>query len=415
VRKNWKNLSLCGILRLDYQEDKKSMSNVVVIGGGAAGMMAAYQAATMGHQVTLMEQNEKLGKKIYITGKGRCNLTNASDMETIRAHVITNPKFLYSAFAAMDNQDVITLMESHGCKTKVERGNRVFPVSDHASDVIRAMERAMAETGVILRLNTRVLNLVIEDGCCRGVVCQELTPFRPGGKLSERLPVGKRETVFCDAVIVATGGESYPSTGSTGDGYRFAESAGIQVTGRHPALVPFESKETWLPKLQGLSLRNVRVSIEKEGKILYTEFGEMLFTHFGVSGPALLSASSVVGTRLPAKLFIDLKPALTEEQLDERMLRDFAKENNKQIQNGLGGLYPSKLIPVILQVAGISPEKRVNEITREERGRLRNCTKRFPVSLSGLRGFEEAIITQGGVSVKEIKAGTMESKKVAGL
>lgn len=378
-------------------------------------MMAAISAAGIGHEVILLEQNEKLGKKIFITGKGRCNLTNASDMETVQAHVVTNPKFLYSAFAAFDNQDIIRLMEEEGCRTKVERGNRVFPVSDHSSDVIRSLRRRLERYGVEIRLNTKVSRIMLENGRCAGVECHSLSPARPGGKLSDRKKTGHTETIYADAVIVSTGGESYSSTGSTGDGYRFAESAGITVTARRPALVPFETGEPWVKELQGLSLRNVQVTIRKEEKILYTEFGEMLFTHFGVSGPALISASSVMGHKLPATLSIDLKPALTEEQLDQRILRDFAREANKQLQNGLGGLYPAKLIPVMIRMAGLEPEKRVNEITKEERRRLLDCTKRLEMRLTALRGFEEAIVTQGGVSVKEIRAGTMESRKVEGL
>lgn len=379
------------------------MSRVIVIGGGAAGMMAAVAAAERGHQVTLLEQNEKLGKKIYITGKGRCNLTNASDMDTVRANVVTNPKFLYSAFSAFDNQDIIRLVEEEGCPTKVERGNRVFPVSDHSSDVTRALQRRMEKLGVEIRLNTRAEDLLCENGVCTGV----------------KLAAGKMgtgaDTEYADAVIVATGGCSYPSTGSVGDGYRFAEKTGHTVTERRPALVPFETKESWVKELQGLSLRNVQVQVRKDGKVLYREFGEMLFTHFGVSGPALISASSVMGTKLPAELVIDLKPALTEEQLDQRILRDFSQAANKQLKNALDGLYPAKLIPVMIRVSGLDGEKRVNEITREERHRLLENTKGLTVTLTALRGFNEAIITQGGVSVKEVKAGTMESKKVTGL
>ena len=374
------------------------MSKVIVIGGGAAGMLAAIAAAVNGNEVTLLEKNEKLGKKIYITGKGRCNLTNASDMETVRANVITNPKFLYSAFAAFDNQDIIRMVEEEGCRTKVERGMRVFPVSDHSSDVIRALQKRLERLGVEICLHTCVESLICENGACVGV------------QLTEQ---GRQ--ILADAVVVATGGCSYPSTGSTGDGYRFAEETGHTVTERRPAPVPFETKEAWTKELQGLSLRNVQVFIRKDGKILYSEFGEMLFTHFGVSGPALLSASSVMGSKLPAQLIIDLKPALSEEQLDQRILRDFSQAANKQLKNALDGLYPSKLIPVMIKVAGLDGEKRVNEVTKEERHRLLQNTKNFTVTLTGLRGFNEAIVTQGGVSVKDVKAGTMESKKVAGL
>lgn len=360
-------------------------------------MLAAIAAAQNGHEVTLLEQNEKLGKKIYITGKGRCNLTNASDMETVRANVITNPKFLYSAFSSFDNQDIVRLIEAEGCPTKVERGNRVFPVSDHSSDVIRALCRRLEREGVEVKLHTRVASLVCENGQCLGVC------------------LDSGQELLADAVVTATGGCSYPSTGSTGDGYRFATETGHGVTERRPALVPFETREAWVKELQGLSLRNVQVQVKKDGKVLYSEFGEMLFTHFGVSGPALLSASSVAGSRLPAQLVIDLKPALSREQLDARILRDFSQAANKQLKNALDGLYPAKLIPVMIQVSGLDGEKRVNEVTKEERHRLLENTKQLTLTLQGLRGFNEAIITQGGVSVKDVKAGTMESKKVSGL
>ena len=372
------------------------MSKVIVIGGGAAGMTAAISAAEQGHAVTLLEQNEKLGKKIYITGKGRCNLTNASGMDTVRANVTTNPRFLYSAFSAFDNRDIVRLLEEEGCKTKVERGGRVFPVSDHASDVIRALSRRMERLGVEVRLRTKVLSLRCENGVCTGV------RLREGG-------------LAADAVIVATGGRSYPSTGSTGDGYRFARETGHTVTELSPALTPFEVREDWVRRLQGLSLRNVQVEVRKEGKTLYSEFGEMLFTHFGVSGPAVLSASSMMGRRLPAALSVDLKPALTKEQLDRRLLREFSQAANRRLKNALESLYPSKLLPVVLLVSGVDGEKRVNEVTKKEREQILLKTKGLEMTLVSLRGFTEAIITQGGVSVKDIKAGSMASRKVGGL
>ncbi len=378
------------------------MPNIVIIGAGASGMAAAIAAASEGAGVTLIERNEKPGKKIYITGKGRCNLTNASDMETVRSNVITNPKFLYSAFHAFDNQDIIRLLEEEGCPVKVERGNRVFPVSDHASDVTAALKRRMDRLGVKLRLNTRVLSLILENDAAVGVqVRDELT--------------GREEEVRADAVIVATGGCSYPSTGSAGDGYRFAAQAGHTVTERRPALVPFETREDWSRQLQGLALRNVKVRIEKDGRLLWEEFGEMLFTHFGVSGPVLLSASSVVGPKLPAILQIDLKPALNEEQLDKRLLRDFSQAQNRQLKNALSGLYPARLIPVIIRESGLDGDRVVHDITAVQRRSLLTVTKGLRLTLTGLRGFNEAIITQGGVSVREVKAATMESKKTAGL
>ncbi len=372
------------------------MKRVLVIGGGAAGMTAAISAAEHGHAVTLLEQNEKLGKKIYITGKGRCNLTNANGMEAVRANVVTNPKFLYSAFSAFGSEDIIGLLKEEGCSVKVERGGRVFPVSDHASDVTRALARRMERLGVEIRLHTKVLSLNCRDGVCSGV----------------RLRDG---SLKADAVIVATGGCSYPSTGSAGDGYRFAEESGHTVTGRRPGLVPFETAEEWVPALQGLSLRNVQITADRDGKTLYREFGEMLFTHFGVSGPAVLSASSIVGDKLPVRLSIDLKPALTKEQLDQRILREFSQAANRCLKNAAESLYPSKLLPVMLAVSGLNGEKRVNEVTKKERERLLEHTKALKITLTGLRGFNEAIITRGGVSVKEIKAGSMESKKVRGL
>ncbi len=378
------------------------MRDIVIIGAGASGMAAAIGAAAQGAKVTVMERNEKPGKKIYITGKGRCNLTNASDMETVRSNVITNPKFLYSAFHAFDNQDIVRLLEEEGCPVKVERGGRVFPVSDHASDVTAALKRRMDRLGVKLCLHTRVLSLLIEEGAVTGVQLRDET-------------TGREQAVRADAVIVATGGCSYPSTGSTGDGYFFAAQAGHTVTERRPALVPFETKEDWARQLQGLALRNVQVRIKKDGRMLWEEFGEMLFTHFGVSGPVLLSASSVVGRRLPAVLEIDLKPALDEEQLDRRILRDFAQAQNRQLKNALSGLYPARLIPVMIRESGLDEEKAVHDVTAAERRRLLTATKRLTLTLTGLRGFNEAIITQGGVSVREVKAATMESKKAAGL
>lgn len=376
------------------------MSHVIVIGGGAAGMMAAYQAAEGGHRVTLLEQNEKLGKKIYITGKGRCNLTNAGDIDNLFANVMSNRKFLYSAFYAFDNQQVIYFFEEQGMHTKIERGNRVFPVSDHSSDVIAALRRALEKNKVNVRLHTKVEELVLDEGKIKGVCLAD-------GKV-----------VDADAVVVATGGFSYPSTGSTGDGYRMAEQTGHRLVERTPSLVPFETKEDWVKELQGLSLRNVQVSIYKGRKKLYEEFGEMLFTHFGVSGPLILSASGMIKAAQfegEMALFIDLKPALDEEQLDRRILREFDEMKNKQFKNSLVHLLPAKMIPVILSISGIDPEKKVNEIIKEERERFVRLLKKLPLTITGLRGWNEAIITKGGVSVKDINPSTMESKLVQGL
>lgn len=376
------------------------MKRVVVIGGGAAGMFAALAAAENGHQVSLFEKNEKLGKKLFITGKGRCNLTNASDMDTLFSNIISNPKFLYSALYTFDNFRVIDFFETHGVKTKIERGNRVFPVSDHSSDVISALKKALENAHVTIHLFTKVQKLILADNRIRGVLLEN----------------GKE--ISADAVIVTTGGISYPNTGSTGDGYLFARECGHKVTELFPALVPLTAKESYVTDMQGLSLKNVRISIRKGKKLLFEEFGELLFTHFGVSGPLILTASSTIGKVLKKQeldMRIDLKPALSIEQLDKRLLRDFKENHKKQFKNSLNGLLPSKMIPAFLSLSGIDTEKIVNEITKEERKRLLDLLKSFPVTLTGTRDFDEAIITSGGVSVKEINPSTMESKLVSGL
>lgn len=381
------------------------MSHVIVVGGGAAGMFAAIAAAKNGHQVTLYEKNEKLGKKIFITGKGRCNITNAADMEELFDAVVTNSKFLYSSFYGYTNQNVIDFFEDAGVPVKIERGNRVFPISDHSSDVIRALEREMKKVGVKVCLNTEVKSVEAEKGKFNKVVLKDTT------------------TQTADACIVATGGLSYRSTGSTGDGFRFAENVGHKVTQCFPSLVPMETKEPWICELQGLSLRNVEAKILDGKKELYKDFGEMLFTHFGVSGPLIISASSYVGKKFMDKngqkkeltLEIDLKPALTEEQLDQRVLRDFEENHNRQFKNAITKLFPTKLIPVMLELGGIDPEKKVNSIEKEERKQFVHLIKHFCMTLTGLRDYPEAIITKGGVNVKEIDPGTMESKLVKGL
>ena len=381
------------------------MSHVIVVGGGAAGMFAAIAAAKNGHQVTLYEKNEKLGKKIFITGKGRCNITNAADMEELFDAVVTNSKFLYSSFYGYTNQNVIDFFEDAGVPVKIERGNRVFPISDHSSDVIRALEREMKKVGVKVCLNTEVKSVEAEKGKFNKVVLKDTT------------------TQTADACIVATGGLSYRSTGSTGDGFRFAENVGHKVTQCFPSLVPMETKEPWICELQGLSLRNVEAKILDGKKELYKDFGEMLFTHFGVSGPLIISASSYVGKKFMDKngqkkeltLEIDLKPALTEEQLDQRVLRDFEENHNRQFKNAITKLFPTKLIPVMLELGGIDPEKKVNSIEKEERKQFVHLIKHFRMTLTGLRDYPEAIITKGGVNVKEIDPGTMESKLVKGL
>lgn len=376
------------------------MSNVIVVGGGAAGMMAAVFAARNGQNVQLLEKNEKLGKKLFITGKGRCNITNAADIEDLFTAVISNPKFLYSGFYSFTNQQVIDFFEELGVKTKIERGERVFPVSDHSSDVIAAFSRELKLLGVSVSLHTEVRELLCEQDKVCGVL----------------LTNGKK--MKADALIVATGGISYPSTGSTGDGYRFAKETGHRVTELLPSLVPMEVRQWYAKELQGLSLRNIEIRITDGKKKLYEEFGEMLFTHYGVTGPVILSASSVVGKTLRKKeltLHIDLKPALSEEQLDKRILREFDANHNKQYKNSIDSLFPAKLKPVMIELSEIEPEKKVNEITKEERQRLVHLIKDFTMTLTGLRSYNEAIITKGGVSVKEIDPGTMESKKMKGL
>ena len=376
------------------------MSKIAVAGGGAAGMIAAVFAARNGNEVSLYEKNEKLGKKLFITGKGRCNLTNTAEMEDMFNAVVSNPKFLYSSFYSFTNDQTIAFFEELGVKTKTERGGRVFPASDHSSDVIHGLERELNRLGVRIELNTEVKEILTENGKVQGLM----------------LASGKK--VEADAVIVAAGGLSYPSTGSTGDGYRMARSCGHKVTRLFPALVPMEVKEWYAKDLLGRSLRNIEITITDGTKKLYQDFGEMLFTHYGVSGPVILSASSIVGSRLAEKeltLHIDLKPALTKEQLDKRVLREFDANHNRQFKNASAGLFPAKLRPVIVELSGIPEEKKVNEITREERKKFTDLIKDFSMTLTGLRSYNEAIITKGGVSVKEIDPGTMESKLVKGL
>ncbi|MCR5754578.1 MAG: NAD(P)/FAD-dependent oxidoreductase [Acetatifactor sp.] len=376
--------------------------DVIVIGGGPAGMMAAIAAAKLGREVCLLEKNEKLGKKLFITGKGRCNVTNAAEMEAVFANVCTNRKFLYSAFYHYDNGMVQSFFEEAGCPLKIERGERVFPVSDHSSDIIAALIRTLKQYHVDVRLNTEVKSLITEnDEKCviKGVVLKD------GCSLQ------------AENVIVCTGGLSYPLTGSTGDGFKFAEETGHRMTECRPSLVPFETKETWCRELMGLALKNVSVRMMDGKKELYSGFGEMLFTHFGISGPLILTASCFYAKKKgeEVKVFIDLKPALGEEQLDKRILKDFEENKNKQFKNALGALFPSKMIPVMIELSGISPDKKVNEITREERRGFVSLIKNIPLTITGTRSYSEAIITQGGVSVKDINPSTMESKMVEGL
>lgn len=366
-------------------------------------MMSAVCAAREGALVTLLEKNEKTGKKIYITGKGRCNLTNSCDQEVFFDNIVSNGKFLYSAFHRMDSQGVREFFESAGLRLKEERGNRIFPLSDHSSDVISALNRQMDKERVKVCLHTQAAEILTGS---------HPAPAVRGVKLADG-----RE-LLADAVIVATGGKSYESTGSTGDGYRFAAHAGHRVKELKPALVPFVTKESWPKALQGLSLKNVSVTLKKEKKKIYEGFGEMLFTHFGVSGPLILSASSYYVKKynnMPVRLCIDLKPALSDEQLDRRLLREFDRSRNRQFKNALDSLLPAKLIPVLVVLSGIPPEKKAGELTREERNSLASCLKNLTMTVTGTRGFQEAIVTQGGVDVKEVNPSTMESKLVKGL
>lgn len=375
------------------------MKKTLIVGGGAAGMLASIYAARNGDQVWLFEKNEKLGKKIYITGKGRCNFTNAGSMEELLEAVLTNRKFMFSSLYGYNNFDVMDFFEEMGMEYKIERGNRVFPVSDHAYDVIDALHRGMRKANVHIYLNTKVEKLDIKDGQVTGLVADG--EYFPG-----------------DKIIVATGGLSYPTTGSTGDGYQFAKDAGHEVTELYPSLVPLNAKEDYIKEMQGLSLKNVTLSIYDDGKAVYEDFGEMMFTHFGVTGPLVLTASAGLGKTMKKKslqAYINLKPALTEEQLDARLLREFEAGHTKQFKNVIGHLYPAKMVPIMIELSGIKADKKVNEITREERKRLLDLTRRFPFTITGLRDYKEAIITKGGVDVKGINPKTMESKTVKGL
>jgi len=376
------------------------MKKCIVIGGGAAGMYAAVMAAMGGLSVTIWEKNEKLGKKLFITGKGRCNLTNNCDTETLFQNVMTNSKFLYSAFYQYNSQDVMRFFESEGLRLKTERGNRVFPESDHSSDVIRVLERKLEQLNVNIHYRRRAKQLLIEDGVCVGVIDID----------------GRSE--HADFVLIASGGCSYPSTGATEDGYRMAEYVGHSVVTPRPSLVPMETQEDWCRELMGLSLRNVSVVLKKGKKKLYEEFGEMLFTHFGVSGPLILSGSAHCGKLKDFQdvtLTIDLKPALTADQVDDRLLRIFEQNKNKQFRNSLTGLLPNKMIPVIVELSGIDPYKQINLVSREERTRLGYLLKHLEIHIRGLRGFNEAIVTGGGIKVKEINPKSMESKIIKNL
>lgn len=379
---------------------------LMIVGAGAAGMMAAIAAAENGipgEEILVLERNEKPGKKIYITGKGRCNLTNACEVEDLFRSIPKNAKFLYSAFYTFTNAQVIDFFESAGMRTKVERGNRVFPVSDHASDVIGTLKRMMDRAGIQVVYHAQVKRL------------EQTTEKR------YRVWLTDNRSFESDRVLLATGGKSYPTTGSDGSGYELARMLGHTVTDLRPSLVPFNVSDEDIKALQGLSPKNVRVKITdpgKNNKVIYDEFGEMLFTHFGVSGPLMLTASAVVNDAIQKEtliLHLDWKPALTEEQLDKRLLKLFEENKNKQFKNSLAGLAPAKLLPILVARSKIPEDKKVHEITREERAALIACLKDFSMTLTGLRGFQEAIITRGGISLKEVNPSTMESKRMSGL
>jgi len=370
---------------------------VFIIGGGPAGMIAAVNAAQAGHTVTLFERNEKLGKKLYITGKGRCNVTNAAGRDSFFSHILRNPRFFYSAFSHYDNQTLMEQLERAGVPLKTERGGRVFPASDKSSDILRAWERMVRESGVTVRLNTRVEGIVVRENKVCGV--------KAGG-----------EELACDAVVVATGGVSYPQTGSTGDGYVFARAAGHTVIDPVASLVPLETEETWPRALAGITLKNVTLSAKSGNKEVFSELGELLFTHFGVSGPLVLSLSGVIAeSPKGTKLFIDLKPALSREQLDARILRDLQAGARQQVKTALHALLPARLLETVLELAQIDAATPVGEFGKAQRSRLVETLKALPLTVSAARGMNEAVITRGGVSVREVNASTMESRRVGGL
>jgi predicted Rossmann fold flavoprotein len=378
------------------------MRKIYVIGGGASGMMAAISAVRCGHKVILFEKNEKLGKKLYITGKGRCNLTNACDKDAFFDNVMSNPKFLYKAFNQLNSYDVIDFFEELGLRTKVERGNRVFPISDKSSDVISVLKNELERLGVDIRYKCEVSDIITEDGSFRGI------------KL-----VNNNEILYGDAVIIATGGLSYPLTGSTGDGYKFARKVGHTVTDLSPSLVALYVAEDYVRNLMGLSLKNISITVKAGQKEIYSDFGELLFTHFGLSGPVILSASRhiipYVSKKETITLIIDLKPALTSQQLDARILRDFEEYKNRQFKNSLSHLLPNKLIDVIIPLSYINPEKQVNSITKEERQKLVNLLKNLTFKITRLGPYDQAVITKGGINIKEVNPSTMESKLIKNM
>ena len=370
---------------------------VFVIGGGPAGMICAANAAKNGHTVTLFERNEKLGKKLYITGKGRCNVTNVAERDAFFEHVLRNPRFLYSAFSHFDNKELMERIEQAGVPLKTERGGRVFPVSDKSSDILRACEKIVRESGVTVRLNAHVDEVLTQDGAVSGI--------RVGS-----------QTLACDAVVVATGGISYPQTGSTGDGYDFARATGHAVEEPVASLVPLVTEELWPRELAGLTLKNITLTAEKKGREVFSELGELLFTHFGISGPLVLSLSGVIaGQPAGTRLAIDLKPALSREQLDARLLRDLQEGARQQVKTALHALLPQRLLEIVLELAGIDGALPVGQLSKAMRLQLVEMLKALPLTVSGSRGLNEAVVTRGGVSVRDVNASTMESKRVKGL
>ena len=378
------------------------MKRVVVIGGGAAGLMAAVIAGREGAKVTLLEKMNYVGKKMGITGKGRCNITNACDMSDFIKNTPGNGKFLYGAYERFTNEDLLQLLHDAGLETKVERGGRVFPASDSALDVRNTFMKLMKHYGVDVHLEEPVKKLLVDDGVVTGVVTD-------------------KETYHADAVVIATGGKSYPATGSTGDGYILAAQVGHKITDIRPSLVPIVTEESWVKDLMGLSLRNVELSVVAKNKVQAKMFGEMMFTHFGVTGPIVLSLSHTVGKLMRKKnigtigLDINLKPALSPEILDKRLQKDLDLYSKKQLINGMKDLLPSRLIPLIIELAGIDPQKPINQISKEERQQIGYMLQHMPLTVKGLRPVEEAIVTAGGISLKEFNPKTMESKLVKGL
>lgn len=372
------------------------VKKVGIIGGGPAGIIAAGFAGSTGKDVTLIEKNNQLGKKLFITGKGRCNITNASSIESFFENIITNNAFLYSGFYSFTNEDIINLLESYGLKTKVERGNRVFPFSDKSSDVLKALENFLSSNDVKVLLSKKVTNIEYEDN-------KFVIKFHDN------------TSMIFDNLIIATGGKSYPLTGSTGDGYIFAKKLGHQIEPLKPSLVPMEIEEGWIRKVQGLSLKNITLTAYINDKKIHEEFGEMIFTHYGISGPIVLSMSNHINKYKNIQLYIDLKPALSKEKLDKRILRDFDIYKNKQIKNGLDKLLPQGLIPIIIHESSIDEEKPINQITKLDRGKIVDTIKNLPLTFKQFRPMEEAIVTSGGVSTMEIDPSTMESKLISGL